>query len=194
VQSRSGSTARTGASRRSLTVYPGVRVAESRTGRGVFLRRAVRAGDPILEFRGEAIDFAATLRKGDRECDALQIGPDLYLDLEAPGRLVNHSCDPNSGIRDGVRLVALRDLKRGDEVLFDYSTTMSEDHWIMGCQCGVPGCRETIRDFRFLPFERKLDLIRQGVVLPFIVAEEIDAARVTSEQIEAGFATGTGVS
>jgi hypothetical protein len=183
---------RPGASRRTLTVYPGVRVAESRTGRGVFVRRAVRAGDPILELRGEAIDFAATLRKGDRECDALQIGPDLYLDLEAPGKFVNHSCDPNSGIRDSVRLVALRDLRRGDEVLFDYSTTMSENHWIMDCRCGAPTCRGVIGDFRWLPFERKLDLIRQGVVLPFLVTEEIDAERMTAEQIEAGFATGTG--
>lgn len=187
-----GTTVRRSAPRRMLTAYPGVRVAQARTGRGVFVRRAVRAGDPILELRGEAIDFAATLRKGDRECDALQIGPDLYLDLEPPGRFINHSCDPNSGIRDGVRLVALRDLRRGDEVLFDYSTTMSENHWIMDCQCGMPGCREVIRDFRWLPFDRKLDLIRQGVVLPFLVTEEIDAGRMTAEQIDAGFATGTG--
>ncbi|MBZ0269568.1 SET domain-containing protein-lysine N-methyltransferase [bacterium] len=178
--------------RRTLTAYPGVRVAESATGRGVFVRRAVRAGDPILEFRGEAIDFAATLRKGDRECDAMQIGPDLYLDLDAPGRFVNHSCDPNAGLRDAGRLVAMRDLKRGDEVRFDYSTTMSEDHWTMECHCTSPACRGTIRDFRWLPHERKLELIRQGFVLPFLVAEEIDAGRITTEQIEAGLVSGKG--
>lgn len=136
----------------------------------------------MFEFRGHVIDFAGTLEKGDRECDALQIGPDLYLDLESPGRFVNHSCEPNTGIRDGIRLVALRDLDPGEEIRFDYSTTMQEDHWVMeGCRCGAPSCRGSVLDFRWLPLDTKLTLIRQNVVPGFVVTAELDGGRLSAD-------------
>lgn len=164
------------APRPSVSRYPSIRVDESRVGRGVFLRDGVLRGEPILVFRGRPIDFAGTLAKGDRECDALQVGPDLYLDLEEPGRFVNHSCEPNAGVRDGVVLVALRDLAPGDEVLFDYSTTMAENHWTLECLCGSPRCRRTVRDFHLLTPEEKLELVRQEIVPAFILVGESGAA------------------
>lgn len=167
------------APRPSVSRFPSIRVDESRTGRGVFVLDGVQRGEPILVFHGTPIDFAGTLAKGERECDALQIGPDLYLDLEAPGRFVNHSCEPNSGLRDdGVTLVALRDLAPGDEVLFDYSTTMAENHWTLECLCGSPRCRGTIRDFHLLTSEEKMELIRQEIVPAFILAAETDGLGV----------------
>jgi hypothetical protein len=158
-------------------------VDESDVGRGLFARRAFVEGERILRFQGSAIDFAGTLAKGERECDALQIGQDLYLDLEAPARYVNHSCEPNACVRDGAELVALRDIALGEEIRFDYSTTMDEDHWTMECRCGSPRCRGTIRDFRWLPREWKLELIRRRAVPSFIVASELDAGRLTPREI-----------
>jgi hypothetical protein len=146
----------------------------------VFVLDGVAGGEPILVFRGKPIDFAGTLAKGERECDALQIGPDLYLDLEDPGRLVNHSCEPNAGVRDGVVLVALRDLAPGEEILFDYSTTMAEDHWTLDCLCGSPRCRHTIRDFHYLTADEKMTLIRQEIVPGFILSEEANGTRTVS--------------
>jgi len=155
-----------------------VTVGPSRTGLGVFVRRAYRAGEPILEFRGAVVDFPFTLGQGDREGDALQIGPGVYLDLEGTGRLVNHSCIPNAGVRDRVVLVAARDLEPGEEVLYDYSTTMDEDHWTLECRCGQPACRGLVRDFKWLTPDRKVDLIRRDLVPPFIVAREIESGRL----------------
>jgi hypothetical protein len=161
----------------------GIEIRETDVGLGVFVRRPVRSGERILEFRGPVIDFAATLAKGEREGDALQIGHDLYLDLEPPGRLVNHSCQPNAAVRDGTHLVALRDLEPGEEVRFDYSTTMDDDHWTLECRCGTPACRGTVRDFRWLPDETKLRLVGLNAVPAFIVAAELDARRLTPEQL-----------
>ena len=99
-----------------------VRIGNTDVGMGVFVTRDFAAGEEILRLRGRLIDFAATLAKGDRECDAFQIGPGRYLDLEPPARFLNHSCDPNTGIRDVLRLVALREIKAGQEIRFDYSS------------------------------------------------------------------------
>ena len=36
---------------------------------------------------------------------------------------VNHSCEPNCGIRNACGLVALRDIKDGEEITYDYCMT-----------------------------------------------------------------------
>ncbi|MHC5006145.1 MAG: SET domain-containing protein [Planctomycetota bacterium] len=161
-----------------------LRIGDTNVGRGVFVTRDFAADEEILQFRGEVIDFATSLAKGERECDAFQIGPDVYLDLESPGVLINHSCEPNTGIRDDVRLVALRDLQAGEEIRYDYSTTMDEDHWELECRCGARQCRGLIRDFKWLPKDRRLQLLRRNIVPRFIIASELEAGRLTAEEIE----------
>ena len=153
-------------------------------GLGLFAVRSIAAGERILEFRGRLIDFAGTVAKGDRECDALQIGPDLYLDLEDPGRCTNHSCDPNAGIRNnGITLVAVRPIRAGEEIRFDYSTTMDDDHWTMDCSCGSPDCRRKVLDFRWLPRPRKLEYIAMGIVPSFLVAAELGRGGLTARDV-----------
>ena len=64
---------------------------------------------------------------------------------------MNHSCDPNAGLKEDREMVALREIQPGEEVAFDYSTTMSERHWTMPCACGAAGCRKVVGDFHELP-------------------------------------------
>lgn len=63
----------------------------------------------------------------------------------------NHSCDPNSGFRGQVFLVAMRDIRAGEEITFDYCMTVSESVgsdmvFKMECSCGSPHCRKTITE------------------------------------------------
>ncbi len=63
----------------------------------------------------------------------------------------NHSCDPNSGFRGQVFLVAMRDIRAGEEVTFDYAMTVSESVgsdmvFAMDCVCGSSRCRKTITE------------------------------------------------
>ncbi|MCX6690742.1 MAG: SET domain-containing protein [Methanoregula sp.] len=63
----------------------------------------------------------------------------------------NHSCDPNSGFRGQVFLVAIRDIKAGEEITFDYGMTVSvsvgsDMVFEMECACGSPHCRKTITE------------------------------------------------
>jgi hypothetical protein len=135
----------------------------------VFARRAIRRGEILLAFGGARIDFAETKRRGAAECMAIQVGPNEYIDTLAPGVFVNHSCAPNTGIRNDRDLVALRDIQPGEEIRYDYSTTMDEKSFTMRCRCGAPGCRQVVTDFSELPVAVQEYYVRRGLVMSFIV-------------------------
>jgi hypothetical protein len=154
-------------------------VAQCDVGRGVFAGKDFAAWEEILRFSGPSISFADTLAKGEDAANPLQVGDDEYLDIGAPGVLVNHSCAPNAGIIEDRVLVALRPIARGEEIRYDYSTTMWEDCWTMDCLCGSARCRGVVRDFPTLPAEIQAEYLRLGVVQGYIV-RRLQAAAPTS--------------
>ena len=156
-------------------------IAECNLGRGVFARRAIRKGEIILAFGGALIDFAETKRRGPRECMAIQVGPEQYIDTQPPGVFVNHSCAPNAGIRNDRDLVALRDIPKGEEICFDYSTTMDEKSFTMTCRCGAPKCRQVVTDFTELPAGIQHDYLSRGLVMGFIVRRLRGAGACSSQ-------------
>ncbi|MFO0775296.1 MAG: SET domain-containing protein [Nitrospiraceae bacterium] len=143
----------------------------------MYTGKLIHPGDEVLRFNGPLMDFEGTVALGERECDALQIGPNLYIHLDEPGCLVNHSCVPNTGVMDDLHLVALRTIYPGQEICFDYSTTMDDGHWTMECRCGEVSCRGRILDFRQLPAPLQRRYLQQGIVQSFL-AREFDGAPV----------------
>lgn len=55
----------------------------------------------------------------------------------------NHSCNPNT-VHDGLNLVALADIKAGEELTLDYSGLLDETLSPFACTCGAPNCRKVI--------------------------------------------------
>ena len=141
-----------------------IRIGDCRFGKGVFASSTIREGEVILCFSGPLIDSKKVDAKGIRECDPLQIGPGIYMDIEPPGVFVNHSCAPNAGIRDDVKLVAITEIGAGEEIFYDYSTTMCNEHWTLACLCGTTLCRGNIGDFRELPSQTRQRYLRSGIV------------------------------
>jgi len=117
------------------------------------------------------ISLAEAINKGELEANPLQIGLTTYLDLEPPGVFINHSCDPNAGTRGKYDVYSLRDISAGEEVRFDYSTSMSEGRWTMVCSCRASSCRGIVSDFRVLPLSLQKHYLELGIVQPFIVDE-----------------------
>ncbi len=154
-----------------MLTQTGLYIAKGLKGHGVYAGRTIRLGEEILRFTGPLLDFEGTVRLGERECDALQIGPNVYLHLDEPGCLVNHSCTPNAGVVDDLHLVALTTIHPRQEICFDYSTTMDDGHWTMDCLCGEPACRGRILDFRQLPPSVQERYLQQGIVQTFLARE-----------------------
>jgi hypothetical protein len=159
---------------------PSVDVRECGTGRGVFAIAPIFCGSEILKYIGPLLRHAQTTP----ETLALQIGPDLY--LGESGRaddFVNHCCDPNAGLSitgTDVRLNAIREIAAGEQVTFDYSTTMDEDDFEFDCLCGSPLCRRRIRDFKHLPAALRQHYADLAIVpeynLKYVPAEAQDNA------------------
>jgi uncharacterized protein len=124
-----------------------IRIAQSSIqGYGGFATRPLRKGARVVEYLGERITKEESLRR----CEAQNwfiFGLDEEFDLDGnvpwnPARFINHSCEPNceAFCEDGaVWIVALRDIRPGEEVTFNYGYDLIdyEEHV---CRCGVPGC------------------------------------------------------
>jgi SET domain-containing protein len=126
-------------------------VREGTHGLGVFAEEPIPAGARILTFTGPLLHYAETTPR----TKALQIGPDLYIGASSDADdYVNHSCDPNAAVwitGNTAELYSLRAISPGEEVFFDYSTTLDENDFTMTCRCGSPSCRGIIGDGKDLP-------------------------------------------
>jgi len=140
-------------------------------GTGVFAARRFYPGEWIMSFMEgvtETVPYLATKRgPKNREGNYVQIGADAYIHPAPPSLYLNHSCDPNTGVRQATEVLALIEIEAGTELTFDYSTSMAEDSWEMDCRCGSPICRGRIRDFKYLPTDRQIYYIERGVVGEF---------------------------
>ncbi len=137
-------------------------------GRGLFAGELIPAGTEILRFSGPVLSLNEVRARGAAAANALQIGIDRYLYLDEPGRFVNHSCEPNAAVVNDTTLVAIREIGAGEEIRFDYSTTVS-DGWTMPCRCGAPGCRGLVVAFQLLPEPLRRRYALLGRVQRFIL-------------------------
>ena len=139
----------------------------------VIARRNINKGEYIFTFKGKVIDFSETKRKGEQECMPIQFGENQYVDTEAPGKYINHSCEPNAGIVNNFDLIALEDIAIHTEIRFDYSTTMDENSYKMQCKCRKKTCRSIVTDFKDLPTETKKKYIELRIISDFIYKKHI---------------------
>jgi len=129
-------------------------------GNGVFATQDIKKGSVIYTLSGEKMDSKEFVKKVNSKeeyiDDPFQIGKKTYIDLDEFSRTINHSCNPNAGIRKNSELFALRDIKKGEEITYDYSATIAPTKWSMKCKCGAKNCRKVLGDVRSIP-KRQLD-------------------------------------
>ncbi|MFT3933913.1 MAG: SET domain-containing protein [Chitinophagaceae bacterium] len=124
-------------------------------GRGVFANDAIAKDEIIAVWDGDVYEASknselpndAPLMVADH---AIQFDYNKWRDSNGLARYINHSCEPNCGIKGLFTIVAMRNIKKGEEITWDYEMTENSD-WEMDCQCGCETCRQTIRAYRFLP-------------------------------------------
>ncbi len=120
-------------------------------GKGVFANKDFKKGETVFVFRGKKV--------GTMDCTerSLQIGDDKFITpfKKNPGYFINHSCNPSCGIKDLKKIVAMKKIKKGGEITIDYSFSIKDKHWGMGCNCRQKNCREIIREYKELPKKLK---------------------------------------
>lgn len=113
-------------------------------GLGLFARRVIRTGEILAAFGGTVIDRATLAGLPPAIARyALQVDEDLFLvsDRPGPADYVNHSCQPNAGLRGQVVLVAMRTISAGEEITYDYAMSDASNYDEFPCSCGSIRCR-----------------------------------------------------
>jgi SET domain-containing protein len=67
----------------------------------------------------------------------------LALETDEPSE-INHSCDPNLWWLDGVTLGARRDIAAGEELTYDYATSIDDPDYMLRCHCETYRCRQMV--------------------------------------------------
>jgi uncharacterized protein len=130
-------------------------------GKGAFASKNIPAGTMIVEYVGERISHEEADRRYDDEAMGrhhtflFAVDDDICIDGATEGNIakyINHSCDPNCEPRvenKRIFIYALRNIKKGEELFYDYAYDRDEDddeesEKLYMCKCGSPKCRGTI--------------------------------------------------
>ncbi len=141
-------------------------------GKGLFAKEDIKKGRRIWILEGKELTLNKLVDRlnANKEMidDPFQIGRKTYMDLNKFSRIFNHSCDPTGGIRNTSELFALRDIKKGEEITYDYSLTISPTDWQMKCKCGSKICRKLLRDIRSVPKKRLKFYEKRGALQKYM--------------------------
>jgi uncharacterized protein len=127
--------------------------ATEKTGKGVFTRKPIKRGELVAAFDGQRFDGRFQAWTEDLLSHAIQYGASRWRDSVGLARYLNHSCEPNCGIRGLFQIVAMRDIAAGEELTWDYEMTEKSDWYRLRCRCGSPKCRKVIGHHDRMPAE-----------------------------------------
>ena len=118
--------------------------------KGLYANRDIKDGTKIIEYKGKIVT-----KKKVEEDSKFDNDKAIYLfnlnrkyDLDGDfkfntARLINHSCNPNcevAGTGLKVWVYAIRDIKKGEELSYDYGFSYDDDYKAYPCKCGTKNC------------------------------------------------------
>lgn len=180
----------------SETRSPHVIVRQSPRGRGIFARHALRAGERLIEYKGEPIDwgsgFSRLLAGGGASGNACFLGlKDGRLVAAArernPARWINHSCEPNCELQDRNGRIFIHTryaVAAATEITIDYALAADAPpnpvmFEMFACHCGAMACRGTMFAVR-----HEAQRLRQTVFpVPGVAPDPFEALPVAPAQI-----------
>ncbi len=138
-------------------------------GEGIFATKVFKAGDIVM---------SGVIEKtlNGNHSHASQVGENEYVLHGGLITKVNHSCNPNCGIRanetDAHDYIAIKEICVNEEITFDYAMrNYIIDYFPKKCMCGSKICRGRITGWKDLPDEKKKEY--KGFSAPYLL--ELDA-------------------
>ena len=136
-------------------------------GKGTYATQKILKNEIVAIFGGKVLDTASWKKISDDEITSLALPLDEEFVI-TPSKIseagdsdfVNHSCNPNCGIRGQIMLVAMRDINVNDEITFDYAMVLADipsDDCEFECECGQLICRKivTSNDWKNVELQEK---------------------------------------
>lgn len=118
--------------------------------RGLYASKNIKSGSKIIEYIGKLISKKETETnpKFNNEKDIYLFNLNSKYDLDGDysynkARLINHSCNPNCEVEGkGLKLwiTAIKDIKKDEELSYDYGFGYDADYKQFPCKCGSQNC------------------------------------------------------
>ena len=118
--------------------------------RGLYASKNIKAGTIIIHYKGKLITKKETEKnpKYDNDKAIYLFNLNNRYDLDGDfsyntARLINHSCSPNCEVDGkGLKLwiYALQDIKKGEELSYDYGFGYDENYKDFVCKCRAKSC------------------------------------------------------
>ena len=118
--------------------------------RGLYANLDIKKGTRIIEYKGKIItkNQVEENEKFDNDKAIYLFNINKRYDLDGDfkynnARLINHSCDPNcevTGTGLKIWVYAIRDIKRGEELSYDYGFSFDRDFKNYPCKCKSKNC------------------------------------------------------
>lgn len=159
------------------------------SGLGFFATEDIQKGETIKilsgkPLKGKEVDSMIISKKMAAD-DEFQINEDDFMQLDEYSYYFNHSCDPNAGVRGRCELFAIKQIKKNDEIFYDYSTTvgltkpkswlLDNQDWSMDCKCSARICRGKISYVLSIP-QPVLKKYQQLGILPDFILDQLKLA------------------
>jgi SET domain-containing protein len=119
-------------------------------GRGLYATKDIKEGTRIIDYIGKIITKKQTedSLKFDNAKPIYLFNLNKKYDMDGDvswntARLINHSCSNNSDYNGtGLKLwvMAIRDIKKGEEITADYGFGYDEEYKQFPCKCGYKNC------------------------------------------------------
>ena len=129
---------------------PKVRIIDSSIhGHGLQAIESINRKEIILIWRNGYTNHSgavAALNLGKR---VMQWDDDVYsfeTDTTDESYSINHSCDPNTWIKDAFTVIARRLICAGEEITIDYGLFINDPDYVASwpCRCGATDCRRRV--------------------------------------------------
>ena len=117
------------------------------SGNGIFALQPIQKGELAAVFGGVVYEWETFVHLPELERSLCIQVEDRHFLVPRPiggGDYVNHSCNPNAGLSGQIGLVAMRDIKIGEEVCFDYAMSDTAPYDEFNCGCGSANCRGSV--------------------------------------------------
>jgi len=134
-------------------------------GKGLFCADTIKKNEILVGYAGRIVSKSKLLRGKKKYLrDAIQLNDEFFLaclsdeDLE-PNDNLNHACEPNAGFQGDITIIAMRDIRIGEEITIDYAMVDNLLELRMQCKCGSAQCRGVIsgRDWLVPELQKKYD-------------------------------------
>lgn len=130
-------------------------------GKGLFATQDIAKGEFVAGVYGRVYQAQACSTMPNEISDhTLQFAEHLWRIYHPSSNVVyfNHSCETNCGMSGYFDIVAVRDIKAGEQLFIDYSLFDDSDWEVEGgnCLCGSSVCRGKIMPYHQLPQDIKM--------------------------------------